>query len=69
MPDKGDPRIAHLGEDPMIRGHGYHPLREHTGLFHVLAATEPSEEGVLEFAERFGCLFEDSFDNGIYQPP
>ena len=34
----------------------YRPLKEHTGLFLMFAKIEPTEEGVLKFANRFGSL-------------
>jgi hypothetical protein len=34
----------------------YHPLREETGLFRTFARTDPSPDGILDFANRFGEL-------------
>src|SRR5215469_3579599 len=34
----------------------YEPLHYHPGLFRVLAAAEPTERGILAFANRFGRL-------------
>ena len=34
----------------------YSPLRDQTGLFRVFAETEPTQDGVLQFANRFGML-------------
>src|SRR5262249_40435778 len=36
--------------------HTYFPLREYTGLFLAFAETPPTEEGILEFANKFGAL-------------
>jgi len=38
-----------------MRG-AYLPLKERTGLFREFAALEPSERGVLAFANQFGVL-------------
>jgi hypothetical protein len=34
----------------------YKPLREHTGLFREFAATEPTRDGIVAFANRYGRL-------------
>jgi len=34
----------------------YSPLKDSTGLFKIFAATAPTEEGILEFANRYGSL-------------
>ena len=34
----------------------YDPLQEHTGLFREFADTAPTQEGILEFANKFGRL-------------
>jgi hypothetical protein len=34
----------------------YEPLRDFTGLFLTLADTEPTRDGIVKFASRFGCL-------------
>lgn len=40
----------------LIRERLYEPLEVRTGLFHEFAATEPTEEGILAFANRHGSL-------------
>jgi hypothetical protein len=37
-------------------GHSYMPLRKHDSLFRVFADTEPTQDGCLAFANRFGGL-------------
>jgi hypothetical protein len=34
----------------------YEPLKDHTGLFYTFAETEPTEEGIISFANRYGLL-------------
>jgi hypothetical protein len=48
----------------------YDPLREETGLFRTFADTEPTPEGCLAFANRYGCLQVGMFgrDDGVSQP-
>ena len=38
-------------------GRSYDPLRDHTGLFRLFAATKPTESGIIAFANRFGRFF------------
>jgi hypothetical protein len=52
-----------VGREPGMRiggGQTHNPLEEHTGLFRVFADTEPSRDGIKEFAERFGSLGGDT---------
>jgi hypothetical protein len=46
--DAAPGQIAYVSE--------YNPLRTHNGLFRTFAETKTSEEGIVEFANRFGCL-------------
>lgn len=54
------PRTAALclsvGDAPPTSPERYQPLVEQTGLFLVFAATEPTQSGVMGFADRFGML-------------
>jgi hypothetical protein len=53
------PPALGVGYYPPQRGsvlRRYAPLRDHTGLFRVFAEIEPTEQGTLRFADRFGLL-------------
>jgi predicted nucleic acid-binding Zn ribbon protein len=55
IPSSIEECITETGDDPGTV-HVYVPLREHTGLFRTLAGTEPTTQGILEFAGIYGLL-------------
>lgn len=48
--------IAEARPGQLAHADEYNPLRAHSALFQTFAETETSEEGILGFANRFGCL-------------
>ena len=51
-----------------LRSRSYEPLREYTSLFREFASTDPTPDGVLAFANRYGLLgFRDRYEQVI--PP
>ena len=51
--------LSHLTECSTTRS--YEPLRSAPGLFRIFAETEPTKEGILAFADKFGTLTEGVF--------
>lgn len=67
---RGDSEFLHnhkAGEQPLAlvprpgaRSETYYPLQEATGLFRTFADTEPSQDGIMEFARKYGLLGDDA---------
>ena len=61
-----------LGSDPKLRvvplkgpAHPTRPFHKYPGLFKQFAAVQPSADGVVEFANKFGLLQEGDHENHL----
>src|SRR5262249_41880453 len=61
IPQEPDPHLALVWRDD-AEFTTWHPLNESVALYRELAAVEPSPEGILKFASRYGLLGPSSME-------